>query len=56
MRAGIIIQQQRLVSSHSLGPQFLEWALNSWKVSVPLKNGQFEGAKKFCGPCQKKSM
>jgi len=43
MRAGIIIQQQRLVSSHSLGPQFLEKApplkkmanlggKNTWKM------------------------
>ena len=23
--------------SHSLGPQFLEWALNFWKGSMPLK-------------------
>ena len=28
-------QPQRSVSSHSLGPQFLEWALNSWKRSLP---------------------
>ena len=47
---------KRLGSSHSPAPQFWEGPLNSGKVSVPLKNGQFEGAKQFCGPPQKNSM
>ena len=44
---------KRLGSSHSPAPQFLEGPLNSGKVSVPPKNGPFEGVKKFFGPPKK---
>ena len=46
---------KRLGSSHSLAPQFWEGPLNSGKVSVPLKNGPFEGVKFFFGPHKKNS-
>ena len=46
---------KRLGSSHSPAPQFWEGPLNSGKVSVPLKNGPFEGVEIFFGPHQKNS-
>ena len=44
---------KRLGSSHSPAPQFWEGPLNSGKVSVPPKNGPFEGVNKFFGPPKK---
>ena len=46
---------KRLGSSHSPAPQFWEGPLNSGKVSVPPKNGPFEGVNFFLGPHKKNS-
>ena len=40
-------------SGHLTATQFWEGPLNSGKVSVPLKNGPFEGVKKCFGPPKK---